>query len=106
MKKDLQLIKEDFKQIRDILIAIGNETRQHIIIALIDSGCTGSRVGEIKEITHLSRPAVSHHLKILKESGIVNVRRNGTKNYYYLEPKSQLALLKKVISDIDESLTS
>lgn len=37
--------------------------------------------------THLSRPAVSHHLKILKEAEIVNLRREGTKNYYYLDSK-------------------
>nr|WP_236883270.1 ArsR family transcriptional regulator [Clostridium botulinum] len=35
--------------------------------------------------THLSRPAVSHHLQILKRAEIVNVRKEGTKNYYYLD---------------------
>ena len=47
--------------------------------------CTGVRVGEITAKTHLSRPAVSHHLKILKEAGIVRMRREGTRNYYYFD---------------------
>ena len=34
--------------------------------------------------TSLSRPAISHHLKILKEAGIVDIRQEGTANYYYL----------------------
>lgn len=47
--------------------------------------CDGVRVGEITERTHLSRPAVSHHIRILKEAGILKVRREGTKNYYYFD---------------------
>ena len=31
-----------------------------------------------------TRPSVSHHLKILKESGIVAMRQEGTKNFCYL----------------------
>lgn len=102
--KKLEIIKEDFKQCRDILMAIGDETRQLIIIALIDAGCLGTRVGEIKEKTHLSRPAVSHHLKILKETQIVNVNKIGTKNYYYLAPATKLMLIKKLMNDIEDLL--
>ena len=31
------------------------------------------------------RPAVSHHIQILKEAGILKMRREGTKNYYYFD---------------------
>ncbi|WP_160686641.1 metalloregulator ArsR/SmtB family transcription factor [Clostridium sp. C2-6-12] len=103
---ELAIIKEQFKKCTDVLTAIGDETRQHIIVALIDAGCSGIRVGEIKEKTHLSRPAVSHHLKILKESGIVNVNRIGTKNYYYLDLQSKLMLINKLMSDIEKLLIS
>ena len=41
-------------------------------------------VNEITKRTSLSRPAISHHLKILKEAGIVDIRQEGTANYYYL----------------------
>ena len=47
--------------------------------------CSGVRVGEITERTHLSRPAVSHHLQILKDARLVKMRREGTKNYYYFD---------------------
>ena len=45
----------------------------------------GCRVGAITEKTSLSRPAVSHHLQILKQAGLLKVRREGTKNYYYFD---------------------
>ncbi len=45
----------------------------------------GLNVREITErAASLSRPAVSHHLKILKTAGLIDVHREGTCNYYYL----------------------
>ena len=58
-------IKIDFMQSKKLLIAIGDETRQLILIALMEAGCDGMRVGDITSRTNLSRPAVSHHVKIL-----------------------------------------
>lgn len=46
---------------------------------------TGLRVGEITKQTHLSRPAVSHHLRILREAGIILMRKEGTKNLLHLK---------------------
>jgi len=51
--------------------------------------CNGVRVGEITGRTHLSRPAVSHHLQTLKDAGIIKMRRKGTKNYYYFDADVQ-----------------
>ena len=51
--------------------------------------CGGVRVGAITEKTNISRPAVSHHLKILKEAGLVKMRREGTKNYYYFDADAE-----------------
>lgn len=83
-------LAEHFADCSDILTAIGDETRQHLIIEMLKIGnCHGVRVGEITAKTHLSRPAVSHHLRIMKDAGIVRVRREGTKNYYYFDPETE-----------------
>lgn len=82
-ERRLQLAKE-FKDCQKAFVALGDETRQHIIIALLESDVHGIRVGEITKRTHLSRPAVSHHLQILKNAGIISMYREGTKNYYYV----------------------
>lgn len=80
--KQIDIIKSDFEKSRRLLIAIGDETRQSILITLMSTECDGMRVGEITEKTHLSRPAVSHHLKILLDAGLVEVWHEGTMNFY------------------------
>ncbi|MBU5477892.1 metalloregulator ArsR/SmtB family transcription factor [Eubacterium sp. MSJ-13] len=86
-KKDIDKLTADFSQCQKILLALGDENRQHMILEMMKIGnCNGVRVNEIAEKTHLSRPAVSHHLQILKNAGILKMRRESTKNYYYFDP--------------------
>lgn len=86
-KEEIDKLSSDFEKCRKILLALGDENRQHMILEMIKIGnCSGVRVNEITEKTHLSRPAVSHHLRILKEAGILKVRREATKNFYYFDP--------------------
>ncbi len=81
--EDLAVI---FEACHKTLLAIGDETRQHIILEMMRMDYNGSRVLDITARTNLSRPAVSHHLQILKDAGIVRMRKEGTKTYYYLDP--------------------
>ena len=86
-------LAQRFEQCGKILTAIGDETRQHIMIEMMKMGqCTGVRVGEVTKKTNLSRPAVSHHLQILKDAGILKVRKEGTMNFYYFD--SEMRSLK------------
>ncbi|MGO3727167.1 ArsR/SmtB family transcription factor, partial [Staphylococcus carnosus] len=72
----LQKLTNEFQECQDVLIAIGDATRQAIMMALIEIGCNeGMRVGEITEKTHLSRPAASYHLRVLKEANVVTVEK-------------------------------
>ena len=80
----LEKIVAGFRECKNAFTAIGDETRQLILLVLLESDLSGIRVGEIAEKALLTRPSVSHHLQILKEAGIVAMRREGTKNYYYL----------------------
>jgi DNA-binding transcriptional ArsR family regulator len=64
-----------------ILDALGDPTRR----AILDTLRRGPRpVGELARRLPVSRPAVSQHLKILKEAGLVTDRPNGTKRLYQL----------------------
>lgn len=73
--------------------------------------CDGVRVGEITEKSNLSRPAVSHHLQILKSVGIIKCKRVGTKNYYSFDDKTKaldeilkvIGEAKSVMKNISES---
>ena len=85
-KEEIQRLAEEFERCQKILLALGDENRQHLMLEMMRIGdCRGVRVGTITEKTHLSRPAVSHHLQILKDAGILKVRREGKKNYYYFD---------------------
>lgn len=90
IKAEIEKLAKDFENCQKVLLALGDENRQHLILEMLKMGnCSGARVGEITERTHLSRPAVSHHLQILKETGILKVRKEGTKNYYYFDPDTE-----------------
>lgn len=83
---DIELLTNEFKECQKILLALGDENRQHLILMMMQMDeCSGVRVGAITEKTHLSRPAISHHIRILKEAGLIKMRREGTKNYYYFD---------------------
>ncbi|MEH6939992.1 metalloregulator ArsR/SmtB family transcription factor, partial [Bacillus sp. JJ664] len=85
-----------------VLLAIGDETRQSILLVLMGTECqTGLRVGEITQQTHLSRPAVSHHLRILRDAGVILMRKEGTKNFYFIDVRTKLGLLKDLVKDIE-----
>lgn len=84
--KEIKRLSEEFKSCQKVLIALGDEMRQHLMLVMMLSGeCNGMRVGDIAAKTNLSRPAVSHHLQILKNAGIIKMRREATKNYYYFD---------------------
>lgn len=84
--KDIQQLAKEFENCKKILLALGGENRQHLMLEMMRmEHCSGIRVGTIAEKTHLSRPAVSHHIQILKDAGILKLRREGTKNYYYFD---------------------
>lgn len=77
---------ENYKLARPIMTILGDEVRQEILLSLIEAGGLGGiRVGEIQKKSHVSRSAVSHHLKVLLNAGIISMRREGTKNYYYID---------------------
>ena len=71
------------------LAALGDPTRQAIVELL----AAGPRaVGELAEQLPVSRPAVSQHLNVLKEAGLVSERRNGTRRLYRARPEGLVEL--------------
>jgi len=62
-----------------VFVALGDEHRQRILLTF-DKG-ERLTVGQIAEVATLSRPAVSHHLKILREAGVLLAERAGREVY-------------------------
>ncbi len=61
--------------------ALADETRQKIMKLCC---CHWLSVNEIVEHLNVTQPTVSHHLAILKEAGLVNVREEGKQTFYQL----------------------
>jgi DNA-binding transcriptional ArsR family regulator len=65
------------------MAALADPTRR----AIFERLRSGPRsVGELAEGLPVSRPAVSQHLRVLREAGLVSERREGTRRVYRLEP--------------------
>jgi DNA-binding transcriptional ArsR family regulator len=62
---------------------LGDPTRRAIFERLADGP---QAVGDIARELPVSRPAVSQHLKVLKEAGLVRDRQVGTRRLYRLDP--------------------
>ena len=66
-----------------VFTALADPTRRHILEALRKQPKT---VGELAEGRPVSRPAVSQHLKVLKDAGLVTARPDGNRRIYQLDP--------------------
>ena len=72
-----------------IATALGDPTRLAIVERL---SVRPQAVGELAADLPVSRPAVSLHLKVLKEAGLVQDRRAGTRRIYQLDPDGLQAM--------------
>ncbi|HJS69288.1 MAG TPA: metalloregulator ArsR/SmtB family transcription factor [Gaiellaceae bacterium] len=87
----------------DAIQALGDPTRRTVFERLRE----GPRsVGELARGLPVSRPAVSQHLRVLKQAGLVRERREGTRNYYSVNGDG-LADLREYFEGVwDEALTA
>ena len=103
-----QALQQDLTDVSQFLIALGDPKRQAIIIRLLEeSDCDGLQVSELTEATGLSRPAVSHHLKVLKDAKLIDYRAEGTKNFYYLNhDTTEIVKLKQFLDKVTQIMTT
>ena len=65
----------------DAFVALADPTRRHIVESLATGECS---FGELADKFPMSRPAVSQHLKVLREAGIVTSRADAQRRIYRL----------------------
>ena len=75
---------DDLKILQLIFQTLSDYNRLGIIRFICEKE---SSVGEIVKATKLSQPLVSHHLRVLKENGILETKRNGPFIFYYIRDK-------------------
>ncbi|MED4454974.1 metalloregulator ArsR/SmtB family transcription factor [Metabacillus fastidiosus] len=89
-----------FENLSPYFQGLGDPIRQQIIALLIDKDTMN--VTQIAEHIPMSRPTVSHHLKILRQVGLLKVQKKGTEMYYSLEINEAIALMKQLVQFVEE----
>ncbi len=79
----------------DVIAAIA-EPRRRQLLALLRSG--ERSVGDLAAEFDVTRPAISQHLKVLREADLVSERRDGRRRLYSLDP-SGFDRLRAVLSE-------
>jgi DNA-binding transcriptional ArsR family regulator len=87
--------------VEHVLDALGDPTRRAVFDRLRGDALS---VGEIAEGMNVSRPAVSQHLKVLKEAGLVADRPEGTRRIYVVDAQGLKALRTWLDGLWDETL--
>lgn len=75
--------------VNDSWTALGDTTRRTIFERLVEQPCS---VGELARGLPVTRSAVSQHLKVLKDAGLVGDTRAGKHRIYQVDPDGLMAL--------------
>ena len=99
MKRNyMRAIPREWAATAAVFTALGDEHRQRILLTFE----RGERlnVGQIVEVSTLSRSAVSHHLKLLRESGVLSSAKSGKEVYYWIDKAFLEEALESVLEYI------
>jgi DNA-binding transcriptional ArsR family regulator len=79
----LRAIPREWRNLSRVFAALGDEHRQRILLTFEP----GERlnVGSIAEVSTLSRTTVSHHLKVLREAGVLRSEKVGKEVWFWLD---------------------
>lgn len=97
-QRTLQILSECIP----IFTMLQDENRQQILMLLFDR--KEMSVTELTGQLELSRPAVSHHLKLLLDSKLVEVTKNGKERIYRLNMDAAIGQLKSLLVSLEEDM--
>ena len=101
-RKEFKRLQGMFLKCSSLFVALGDVIRQKIMLEVSESGFDGINVTELASRFKLSRPAVSHHLKVLKDSGLLVSVKKGTQIFYRAEFKKNLMIVDNLIHSVLE----
>jgi ArsR family transcriptional regulator len=80
---------------------LGDQSRLKILLALCQQG--ELHVSALCELLDQTQPAVSHHLTLLRMSGLVGYRRQGKNNFYRIESRDVCDLIEQLFENTGNS---
>ena len=98
----MRAIPKEWREIAKVYTALGDEHRQRIMLTF--GRDERLNVGQIVEVSTLSRSAVSHHLKILRDAGVLNSEKRGKEVYFWVNKPFLIEAMQTVVSYIENRL--
>ncbi|MCI1208233.1 MAG: metalloregulator ArsR/SmtB family transcription factor [Treponema sp.] len=83
-----------------LFLAMGDTVRQQLLLDIADCSEKGCNVAELTGKTRLSRSAISYHLKILKDSGLITARKKGTQVFYFLHLDENFVIIRELVDTL------
>jgi ArsR family transcriptional regulator, arsenate/arsenite/antimonite-responsive transcriptional repressor len=99
----LEDVLSSFRACAPVFNALGDKYRQDIVMLLAQD--ERLNVNQIAERMPLSRPAISHHLKVLLQAQLIVVERVSRENFYALALDTALADLRRLVEQAEVSCT-
>src|SRR5215211_3013471 len=97
--QDYQLSTEEAQQISDDLQILGHPVRLQILIILARSAGQVC-VCDLEAAVPVKQPTVSHHLRLLREAGLIDCERKGLWAYYFVQREALAALRARITGQL------
>jgi DNA-binding transcriptional ArsR family regulator len=95
-------VRQRFVLLAETFQALGDTSRVQIVWALTHGELS---VGDIADLVAMTQPAVSHHLRTLRNLRLVKVRKDGRSSFYSLDDDHIERLLHEGIEHVEDFLT-
>jgi len=93
--KEVAQLPKDFKDTAAIFIALGDEHRQRILLAF-EKG-EKLNIMQLVSTSALSRTAITHHIKVLQNAGILHSEKVGKEVFFWINRQTVQAALESVL---------
>jgi len=91
----IHALPDEWRNVSSLFVALGDEQRQRILLTFEP----GERlnVTQIAAASTLSRTAVSHHLKVLRQAGALQSEKIGKEVYFWIDKENIAETLQRVL---------
>ena len=97
----LQAIPEEWANTSKLFVALGDEQRQRLLLAFEP----GERLNitQLVSTSSLSRTAVNHHLKVLRDAGVLDSEKVGKEVFFWIAKENIVDALERVIGYVKQN---
>ena len=92
---DVRSLPEEWLDVSDLFVALGDPQRQRILLTFAPGGKLN--VTQIVSASTLSRTAISHHLKVLRQAGALKSEKVGKEVYYWIDKEKITQVMQRVL---------